>query len=150
MKQRLPKDLKVSDRVQARGHAACGLDSCINQDGVCMRCLWTVKEACDLAFRLDHESILSRSGRAMAHDEEQDGKGKMGIRRSNKNRLTFSKTPIYGWWRPAWILSIIGGGTVTPRIHSQLTYLGVRARFKPPLRRAGGSLKSRGLSRCLT
>ena len=23
--------------------------------------------------RLDHESILSRSGRAMAHDEEQDG-----------------------------------------------------------------------------
>ena len=73
MKQRLPKDLKVSDRVQARGHAACGLESCINQDGVCMRCLWTVKEACDLAFRLDHESILSRSGRAMAHDEEQDG-----------------------------------------------------------------------------
>ena len=62
MKQRLPKDLKVSDRVQARGHAACGLESCINQDGVCMRCLWTVKEACDLAFRLDHESILSRSG----------------------------------------------------------------------------------------
>ena len=32
----------------------------------------------------------------------------MGIRRSNKNRLTFSKTPIYGWWRPAWILSFEG------------------------------------------
>ena len=28
-----------------------------------------------------------------------------GIRRSNKNRLTLSKTPIFGWWRPAWILS---------------------------------------------
>jgi len=39
----LPKDLKVGDRVQARGHAACGLDTCINQDGVCMRCLWKVK-----------------------------------------------------------------------------------------------------------
>ena len=35
-------------------------------------------------------------------------RSKMGIRRSNKNRLTFSKTPIYGWWRPAWILSFEG------------------------------------------
>ena len=43
MKLCLPKDLKVGDRVQARGHAACGLDTCINQDGVCMRCLWKVK-----------------------------------------------------------------------------------------------------------
>ena len=30
---------------------------------------------------------------------------KKGIRRSNKNRLTLSKTPIFGWWRPAWNLS---------------------------------------------
>jgi len=43
MKLCLPKDLKVGDRVQARGHAACGLDTCINQDRVCMRCLWKVK-----------------------------------------------------------------------------------------------------------
>ena len=43
MKLCLPKDLKVGDRVQARGHAASGLDTCINQDGVCMRCLWKVK-----------------------------------------------------------------------------------------------------------
>ena len=28
-----------------------------------------------------------------------------GIRRSNKNRLTLSNSPIYGWWRPAWNLS---------------------------------------------
>jgi|EP00900_Chrysochromulina_parva_P017931 hypothetical protein len=47
MKLCLPKDLKVGDRVQAQGHAACGLDPCINQVGVCMRCLWKVKEACD-------------------------------------------------------------------------------------------------------
>ena len=32
----------------------------------------------------------------MAHDKEQEAK--KGIRRSNKNRLTLSKTPIYGWW----------------------------------------------------
>ena len=51
MKLCLPKDLKVGDRVQARGHAACGLDTRINQDGVCMRCLWKVKEACDAAVR---------------------------------------------------------------------------------------------------
>ena len=51
-------------------------------------------------------------------------------------------------WDPSQI--IIGGGIVTPRIHSQLTYPAARARFKPPLRRAGGSLMSRGLSRCLT
>ena len=51
MKLCLPKDLKVGDHVQARGHAACGLDTCINQDGVCMRCLWKVKEACDAAVR---------------------------------------------------------------------------------------------------
>ena len=37
----------------------------------------------------------------MAHDEEQG----RGIRRSIKNRLTLSKTPIFGWWRPAWNLS---------------------------------------------
>jgi hypothetical protein len=42
-----PKDLKVGDRVQAQGHAAYCLDPCINQVGVCMRCLWKVKEACD-------------------------------------------------------------------------------------------------------
>ena len=42
--------------------------------------------------------FVSRSGRAMApHDKEQ--------RQSNKNRLTLSKTPILGLWRPAWILS---------------------------------------------
>ena len=45
--------------------------------------------------------FVSRSGRAMApHDKEQ--------RQSNKNRLTLSKTPIFGWWRPAWILSYEG------------------------------------------
>ena len=32
-------------------------------------------------------------------------RSKKGIRRSNKNRLTLSKTPIFGWWRPAWNLS---------------------------------------------
>jgi len=42
-----PKDLKAGDRVQAQGHAAYCLDPCINQVGVCMRCLWKVKEACD-------------------------------------------------------------------------------------------------------
>jgi len=46
----------VSGGDRAAGHSACGLDSCINQDGVCMRCLlrkhaWTVKEACDTAIR---------------------------------------------------------------------------------------------------
>ena len=51
MKLCLPKDLKVGDRVQAQGHAACGLDPCINEVGVCMRCLWKVKEACDAAVR---------------------------------------------------------------------------------------------------
>jgi hypothetical protein len=51
MKLCLPKkDLKVGDRVQARGHAACGLDTCINQDGVCMRCLWKVKGLRTLPF----------------------------------------------------------------------------------------------------
>ena len=32
------------------------------------------------------------------------------------------------------------GGSVMPRVHSGLTYPRVRARLKPPLRRAGGSL----------
>ena len=32
-------------------------------------------------------------------------RSKKGIRRSNKNRPTLSKAPIYGWWRPAWNLS---------------------------------------------
>ena len=40
----------------------------------------------------------------MAHDEEQERHS----RRSNKNRLTLSNSPIYGWWRPAWNLSFEG------------------------------------------
>jgi hypothetical protein len=35
-------------------------------------------------------------------------RSKKGIRRSNKNRPTLSKAPIYGWWRPAWNLSFEG------------------------------------------
>ena len=35
-------------------------------------------------------------------------RSKKGIRRSNKNRLTLSNSPIYGWWRPAWNLSFEG------------------------------------------
>ena len=49
----------------------------------------------------------------------------MGIRRSNKNRLTLSKTPIYGWWRPAWILSFEGRvGNVATKVKTiqQATY----------------------------
>ena len=53
--------------------------------------------------RLDHGSILSRSGRAMAHDEEQ-----LGHSAVKQNRPTLSKAPIYGWWRPAWNLSFEG------------------------------------------
>ena len=37
-------------------------------------------------------------------------------------------------------ITIIGGGFVTPRVHSGLTYPSMRARLRPPLRRAGGSL----------
>ena len=36
----------------------------------------------------------------MAHDEEQERH--LAVK---KNRLTLSKTPIFGWWRPAWNLS---------------------------------------------
>ena len=35
-------------------------------------------------------------------------RSKKGIRRSNKNRLPLSNSPIYGWWRPAWNLSFEG------------------------------------------
>ena len=54
------------------------------------------------------ESILSRSGRARWLTTRSKKGIMKGIRRSNKNRLTLSKTPIYGWWRPAWILSFEG------------------------------------------
>ena len=54
------------------------------------------------------ESILSRSGRARWLTTRSKKGIMKGIRRSNKNRLTLSKTPILGWWRPAWILSCEG------------------------------------------
>ena len=42
--------------------------------------------------------------------------------------------------------SIIGGGFVTPRVHSGLTYPTARARLRPPLGRAGGSLEVGGFA----
>ena len=46
-----------------------------------------------------------------------------------------------------WTLSIIiGGGFVTPRVHSGLTYPASRARLRPPLGRAGGSLAGGGFA----
>ena len=50
------KSQLVSGGDRASGHAACGLGSCIDKNGVCMRCLlrkyaWTVKEACESAIR---------------------------------------------------------------------------------------------------
>ena len=42
--------------------------------------------------------------------------------------------------------SIIGGGYVTPRVHSGLTYPTARARLRPPLGRAGGSLEVGGFA----
>ena len=59
-------------------------------------------------------------------------------RRSAGIAMPMAHTPAAG------LLLIIGGGTVTPRIHSQLTYPAARARFRPPLRRAGGSLGGGG------
>ena len=44
---------------------------------------------------------------------------------------------------------IIGGGFVTPRVHSQLTYPGTRARVVP-FHQGGWFPNGRGLSRCLT
>jgi len=66
MKLCLPKDLKVGDRVQAQGHAACGLDPCINEVGVCMRCLWKVKESCDAAVRRTRLQVFTAHGYAVA------------------------------------------------------------------------------------
>ena len=43
-------------------------------------------------------------------------------------------------------LIIIGGGFVTPRVHSGLTYPTARARLRPPLGRAGGSLEVGGFA----
>ena len=50
------KSQLVSGGDRASGHAACGLGSCIDKDGICMRCLlrkyaWTVYEACESAIR---------------------------------------------------------------------------------------------------
>ena len=52
-------------------------------------------------------------------------RSKKGIRRSNKNRLTLSKTPIFGWWRPAWILSFegwVGNVANRPKEQSELMF----------------------------
>ena len=54
--------------------------------------------------RLDHTSLFYRDlgARWLTTRSKKD------IRRSNKNRLTLSNSPIYGWWRPAWNLSFEG------------------------------------------
>ena len=55
---------------------------------------------------------------------------KKDIRRSNKNRMTLSNSPIYGWWRPAWNLSFEG------RVRNVALRVGLRS--PPPRLGAGG------------